>query len=465
MTWHRWPLAIAVAAAFGLPLHAQEASLTLRQAIGEALAASPSLRSTEDARTLADIRLSQAQARFSTKFTPTVESSSNPGGVGTQMLGLTVSRRLSTGALMQMNLNDARFGSGTAGLRDSSYSIGVSQPLTRGWTRSALADLTEARRSRESAGLSLDDARQGLVIAVAETYFAAVRAHRLVETSQRAVDRASQLRASSAARAQVGRASELDVLRADVLADQSEAALLAQRDAYESALDDLKMLIGRSPDDLVEPTDADARALDLPDPPPIDDLVRAALDRRLDVRQARARIEDARLAQAVAHWNLLPAISLDVQYTQHRFGDAASIDAASFLNGWRVGLSSSFALDRADETAAVASATVTLAAAGRAAADIERRATDDVRRAYRAWTRTQAAIDLQTKAVDLANRQVQMAQLRYERGVGGTLDIIDAEGNLLQAESLLIAAQTERALAALMLKRSSGTLDPDAFLR
>ncbi|MBW8868693.1 MAG: TolC family protein [Acidobacteria bacterium] len=430
MTRHRWPLAIVVATAFSLPLRAQSsAPLTLRQAIGEALAGSPALRNPTDARSLADIRVAQAQTRFSTRFTPTLQSNSDPGGLETQLLGLTISRRLPTGTLTQVTINDARSGSGAAGLRDSSYSIGFSQPLTRGWTR------------------------------------VAARARRLVDASKRAVDRATLLRASSAARAEVGRATELDVLRADVLAAQADASLLAQQEAYETALDDLKMLIGRSPDDAVELTDVDAQSLDLADPPPVDDLIRAALERRLDLSEARARVEDARFAQTLARWNLLPSVSLDVQYTQHRLGNAASIADASFMNGWRVGLSSSFGLDRGDGTAAVASSTVAVAAAGGAAADLERRATDEVRRAYRAWTRTQAAIDLQTKAVDVATRQVQMAQLRYERGIGGTLDIVDAEGSLLQAESLLIAAQAERALATLALKRSSGTLDPDAFVR
>jgi outer membrane protein TolC len=89
---------------------------------------------------------------------------------------------------------------------------------------------------------------------------------------------------------------------------------------------------------------------------------------------------------------------------------------------------------------------------------------DEVRRAYRAWTRTLSTTEIQSKAVVLAERQLRLAQIRYERGVAGNFDVIDAENNLIQAQSGLIGAQVERALAGLILQRVVGTLNAQAFL-
>jgi outer membrane protein TolC len=61
--------------------------------------------------------------------------------------------------------------------------------------------------------------------------------------------------------------------------------------------------------------------------------------------------------------------------------------------------------------------------------------------------------------VTLAERQLRLAELRYESGVAGNFDVVDAANSLFQANSGLIAAQADRAVLGLMLRRVSGMLD------
>jgi outer membrane protein TolC len=295
-----------------------------------------------------------------------------------------------------------------------------------------------------------------------------------VEAAERSLGRAVSLRTSSEARAKVGLATELDVLRADLLASQAEAALASERQQYDDGLDRLKQLIGRAPDaDLA----VDAAALDdgallasfAPSVTveaggdPLQGLIQSALVQRTEVQEAHDRIGDARLNESVAKWNLLPPVTLDVSYTKRGIGGGAEIFGDLF-NGWRVGVTTSYSLDHAAETAAAATASVAARAAERDSIDTERRVTDEVRRAYRAWMRTASTIEIQTKNVALAGQQLRLAQLRYERGVAGNFDVVDAETNLFQAQSSLAAAQAEHALAGLSLRRAAGALDPEAFL-
>jgi outer membrane protein len=446
------------------PADAQAPPLTLRQAIVEALAASPALRAPDDGRTLAIIRERQSAARFGVKLTPTFQSGSDAFGLNQRTMGMTVAKRLPSGTMLQVMANSSQFGDGTAAWRDNGYAFGISQPLLRGWTAVGSADLAQARRNTESAARAYVDARQRLVVSVADAYFAVVRARRMVDAADRALERARHLRTSSEARAKAGLATELDVLRADLLASQAEAALVGERETLESAVDALKVLIGRSVEDTLDVANADVNELGAPPDEPVEQFVRRALDSRVDLQEARDRIDDARRAQSVARWNLLPPISFDAQYTRRGIGGGpASTPYASLFNGWRFGVSSSYALDRTDETAAAATAAVTVRAAERNAEDFERRVADEVRRAYRAWRRTLTTVAIQSKAVDLAERQVQLAQIRYERGVAGNFDVIDAENNLFQAQTGMIGAQVERALAGLTLRRVSGAIDPDAF--
>src|SRR5882672_6007276 len=123
---------------------AQSTPLTLRQAIAEALAASPALRAPDDSRTLAGIRQRQAAGRFGLKLTPTFQTASDPNGQGTRWMGVAATKRLATGTTLQLNANSYQFGDGASQLRDAGYTFGFSQPLLRGWTSVASADVIQA---------------------------------------------------------------------------------------------------------------------------------------------------------------------------------------------------------------------------------------------------------------------------------------------------------------------------------
>jgi outer membrane protein len=475
----RVPGCVFAVVAIAASAQAQPAAVTLRQAVAEALAASPALRAPDDSRTLADIRERQAAGRFGLKLTPTLQTGSDAAGFQQRGIGLGVSKRLQTGGNLRFDATSYRYGTGGSELHDNGYTFTLSQPLLRGLGTAAKADLIDARRGTVAAARAYADARQQIVISVAQTYFAVMRARRLLEAAERSLDRAATLRVSSVARSKVGLATELDVLRADLLASQAEAELIGQREAVETTLDVLKLALGRrtenalvlSDEDLSPPLYEGMRAAS--SEPRCGELqnesiaarIQTALASRLDVREARDRIGDARRAQTVARWNLLPPVMLDVSYTRRGLGASVAPLFGELFNGWRAGISTSYSFDRSDESAAAGVAGVSLHAAEQAAVDAERRAVEEVRRACRVWARTASTIDIQSKAVTLAERQSRLAQVRYERGVAGNFDVIDAENNLFQAQSGLIDAQVERAIAELMLQRVTGTLNPDAFGR
>jgi outer membrane protein TolC len=468
----RASLAVVVVAAFG-PFEPIAASppgsdiapvLTLRQAIGEALAASPSLEAPDDDRTLAQIRERQAKARLGIKVTPQFQSGSNPGGFNQRTLGVDISKRLAMGATLKLSADSYQIGTGTGAtdFRDAGYTVGISQPLFRGWTGTASADVRQAQRSTISAQRNYVEARQDLVLSVARSYFNVLHAQRQAAAATRALNYAHGLRTVSAARAQIGLATELDVLRADVLASQAELAVAAQEEALDTSADALRSVIGRPLGSALEMIDAgfDILGIAAPDEP-VETLVAAALASRLDVQEARDRIGDAHRNENIARWNLLPPLTLDAAYTRRGLGRGASDSWAPLFNGWRFGISSSYGMDRSDERASAATASVATRAAERDRDNTLRRVTDEVRRAYRAWARASVTVDIQKKTVMLAERQLRLAELRYETGVAGNFDVVDAGNSLFLANSSLITAQADRAVLGLTLRRVSGMLDPE----
>ena len=321
----------------------------------------------------------------------------------------------------------------------------------------------------------MSEARQQLIVGVADRFFSVLKQQRLVQASERALDRAQTMSKASEARANVGLATQLDVLRADLLVSQATVTLASQREGLATALEELNLLLGRPPAQPVDVADEDvsdeglvAMGFHLPggdSTETVEQLVAAALDSRADVREAHDRIGDAERNVNVSRWNLLPQVNLNASYTERGLGPSTMPELARLINGWRISLATSYALDRSDQIAAAGSASVSLRAAQRAAEDTGRRVETDVRRAYRGWTRSGVTIDIQRKTVDLTDKQVRLAQLRFERGLATSLDVVDAENNLYQAQSALIEAERGRALALLSLERAAGTLAPERFLQ
>ena len=452
-----------------------QTTLSVRAAIAEALDRSPDLRPAVDAVQLAQINERRASAIFAPKLTPAFGSTSDPNGWSRHSAGLSLTTRLRSGGDVSVSGDWSRYGTGAGQIRDAGYTIAIAQPLLRGLWITAEADVVNAKRAVGSAARDLTRHAERLIMSVAATYLDIVRQSQALEASRRSRDRAIRLRTMSDARAKIGLATQLDVLRADILAAQAEASVHLASESLDTARDRLNELLGRPLGDPVTPgadavSEADVltRFMCAEDEPEsclsLDALVARALSTRVDMLEARDRIGDARRSVAVSEWNLMPPVALNVSYTRRGVGQPRETFLSAW-NGWRVGLSTSYTLDRSTETAAAAQAQIALGAAVRSADDMARRISSEVRAAHRAWQRAKSHIEIQRQATGIAQKQLRLAELRFERGLDGNLDVIDAENNLLQAETSLVGAQIDRVLALLTVRFATGTLDPQEFRR
>jgi outer membrane protein len=440
-------------------------ALTLRAAVGEALRSSPALRSAHDVLEVAAIQERLQQSAFGLEIAPVLQLGTLQNGLRQQQAVLGLSRRLPTGTELAVSADWMQFGQTGHTQRDAGVTVSASQSLLQAFGPARRANLTAARRASGGAARAVDEARQQLVLRTADAYFAIVRQELLAEAAAQARVRADRLRAASEARARVGLATQLDVMRAELLAAQAEASQAAQQEALEQARDDLKMLLGRP---LEAPIAVDVR--EVPDavaPVPGDPaaLQAVAFSRRLDLREARDRVDDAARAEEAARWAALPDIQLTASYTRRGLGAGASSVFNDWLGGWRAGLSTSHGLRRQAAAAATAVAALTVRAAERDALEREQAVAAGVRAAHRALVRAAGTIEIQRKALAVAERQTRLAALRYERGLADNVDVIDAEMNLLQARTALIGARVDHALARMSLDRASGLLDPDRYAR
>jgi outer membrane protein len=452
--------ALAVCLAATARASAQTAPLTLGQAIAEALRNSPELAAPADAVSAADVSRRQAAAPFGVHVMPMLSGFSTSGGYGGQVAGVTVGSRLQTGADVSITASSNTFASGGAAYRDRGISVGVSQPITSLFSHAAAAPLEEARSGVDSAARRLADARQQLIVDVAAAYYGVLQAEELSAAAVRARDRATDLVAAADARARAGLDTQLDVMRAQLLASQAETAVADRTDAVAEAHERLNLILGRPIDGDVSLTGAPETFV--PDAPPdAERAIAEALAARADVRDATARVRDARRALEIARWNVLPPVTVNVEYAQHGFGSPLQPLYQPY-NGWHVSLTSSYAIDRGGAAASVERSELAIRAAERQVQDAEQRVAAEVRQALRAVARADASVPQQRQARDLAARQLELARLRYERGLADNLTVVDAENALAQAETACITGVIAQRLARLRLARAIGTLTEEA---
>jgi outer membrane protein TolC len=262
----------------------------------------------------------------------------------------------------------------------------------------------------------------------------------------------------------VGLATRLDVLRAELLMAQAEAQLEAQRELLAEQLDQLKILTGRPLEASIDLQWQPASGAKGPSAG-VESLIPIATATRLDLVEARDRVRDSARTASVARWHLIPDVGVTASYAEQRLlpspnlaGGVGALGADVF-GGWQVGVVTTYSLDRTGRSA-VAAADIATRASQRAVEELEQQVVAEVRRAHRAAGRAEATIAIQSRAVELARQQLRLAELRYERGLAGNFDVIDAETSVFQAESALIAAEGARELAALELELAVGTLSP-----
>jgi outer membrane protein len=463
---------VAAAAAFmlvvsiGAPLHAQEPRrvLTLSQAIDEALQKNDRIIAQHDSGERAGLAVRGARSAFTPKVVPNVRGSFGQTNVSDQSYRLDLSQRF-------VNGTEVRVGSGTSTAQvpsliggedvrfyNSDTTLLVSQPLLKGFgagvTRRSLtlAELRQADATRQQK-----IAEQQIAVDVASAYYRVVAQEAVIAVARRGFDRARQLREASEAKLGAGLVSQLDVLRAQQLVSQAELQLFDAEGSAEDSRDQLRFLIG---------ADADTQFDIIPDiPKTIEELtaeqaIAQAMTNRLDLQSSIAEAADADRAIAFARNQLKPQFDLNLALTRRETAGSLprsfGLDKFQFATFFNI----SMPVDRTPQTIEYQNAVIDRDRRQRDIDTLRRRIADDVRRQLRQRDRVIRSLAAAENNVKLAQQEVEVARLRYERGLSNNLDVVTAETNLLNVESLRILALADLATSRLSLRATVGILDP-----
>jgi len=432
-------------------------TVTLGMAVRLALERNFGLLGGADSLVASRYREGAARAQFHPRITPRYQRNA-----GYDVLGLDVSQRLpwTGGTLTAAGTLTATPENQNPFPRSSDVRLVLNQPLLRGFGPTATYyDLENSRRGRIAQERSYELQRQRLAVQVAASFYSVIAQRQLVAVSRTSLKRSDNLKRASEARLQIGMASKLDVFRTEIQASQTEDALLRSEAALQTALEQFRFLLALPPGHPVEP-EAVVLSADLPsgqEPP--EALIERALEGRLELKETRDQLDDAKRAAALAGQNLLPQLDLGLGVSRIGFGTSWSDAYRAGDTRFSLFVTSSYPLERASEKANKAVADLEVDARERFVRQRELEVEAEVRGAVRELERIRKSVELQRQGVEIAAQQRRLATLRYQRGLASNFDVVDAESSLVLARSTLVSLLTSYHVARLDLKRVVGTMD------
>jgi len=443
-------------------------TVTLGDAIAEALARNPSVRQARAAVTVADGQVREAWAQALPDVNATASYQRN---------------FLVQEQIFEFNgeVVRARFGF------ENNWAAGftVTQPL---FQVDVIIGVGAAGRYRALERERARGTSQSVVTGVRQAYLSALAQLELARLNESSVQRIRETLAETQARFRSGLTSEYDVLRFEVQLANLEPQLRRAQDALAAAKRSLLIAMGRPADGDIEivgrlvevnvldpaantPDNAMLIALSGPmlDSTAIDTALAAALAARTDVRQAALGIavEEARVK--VERAQLFPKVSLFGAYnylaqdpgSPSFFGESAEYRTPAAWGGIRIelpifrGFREYARIQQA--RAGVEQNRVSLALA-------REQAVNDLRTLTAALGETRARVASQARAVAQARRGYQIATAEYREGLGSQLQVTDAELALRESEYNYALAVFDHLIARADLDAALGTVPDEADL-
>lgn len=306
-------------------------------------------------------------------------------------------------------------------------------------SEAARADLFAAESARESLRLSL-------TAQVAQQYFALIAADAQEAVAQRTLATRGETLNLFGKRLEAGMLSEYDLHQAEAEQASARSQLAALTQARERADSALAVLLGRSPRAVM------AESVERGAPAALQDIVIPAglpsdlLLRRPDLKEAEQKLVAANARIGAARAQYFPSVGLtaylggeSVAFGSLFSGPAGIFQFAAAITQplWSAG-SVRFGVEAAEARRDQALAQYRKAVAS---------AFKDVRDALAAQNAARETLAAETARALALEKALKQAQLRFDAGFAGRLEVLDVERNLLAAELARIDSERARKAA------------------
>jgi outer membrane protein TolC len=345
-----------------------------------------------------------------------------------RLAGLDLAARCASGINPFASLKSLPFG------QENQYNIGLSlsQNIFNGGR--VAAQTAAANAGRRSAELELTAQRAQIILDVAQAYYDAALADRLLALSEGSFNQTERVFQQTQLAKNVGTISEFELLRAQVTRDNQRPLVIQRRSDREVAYLRLKQLLNIPLSEPIALTTAIDDAATLPSGIQLTGLAVSdftspdtASEHRASVRQAAEAVRVQQSQVKIARAERIPSLTLSSQYGGVAYPVSGLPGKNDFRTNWTVTLATQFPLFtggkiRGDELVAQAN----LAESRARLQQVREFASLDAQVAINALNQAASAWQASQGTSQQALRAYTIAEVRYKEGISTQLELNDS---------------------------------------
>jgi len=310
-----------------------------------------------------------------------------------------------------------------------------------------------AYHSRAAARENYRATVNNLVFGVKEAYFNLLKAIKLVEVQDAAVDRAEESHKTIRSKYELGSASLSEVLKAEVQLGTEQLELLRRQNEVESARARLNTILGRSVDEPFEIEDIGEGVTQTPD---YQAALAEALENSPEVQGARAALRLAKDDIGIARASLFPNVgwSYSRGWVAGDFSDLMGFDQNQ---SWRFSLSADLPLFSAfSRKTMISNARVGVKNAREQLEQSEHSVELGVKQSHLGVELAQRSREVADQTEASAQEDFKLAQEKYNLGAATILDLLDAQASLTSAQNEKVNSLYDHYVAVARLENVIG---------
>jgi outer membrane protein TolC len=310
----------------------------------------------------------------------------------------------------------------------------------------------------QASGADIETARADLRLEIVRAYWAAATARESVRVLEESAARAEAQLTDARRRFDVGLIPPNEVSSLEAQRSRERALLIEAGNLRESALIELRRLIGADPETVIELADAiDAGATGATGETSASELVKQALEARPERKAMTFRLGGAEARQQAALTATKPTVAFTGGVDYARPNPRIFPRKGEWQESWDVGISVNwnfFDSGRAKSQAAEAAAAVT--ATRERIAEFDSIVAADIRQRILDLDSSQAMVRASSDAVRSAAEARRVVTDRFGAGVATSTDVLVAQVALLESELARTRALANVRLAEARLQRVLG---------
>jgi outer membrane protein len=343
------------------------------------------------------------------------------------------------------------------------FTATYTQSLLQGFgTRVTTAPVVIARKNAEAADYTFQLSIIGLVAQVESDYWKVVASQRILDSKEISLQLARKLLDENNIKLKVGTMAPLDVTSAEAQVAKAEQDIISAEADLANAKDTLVR-------DLYPNAERPA-ALELTDAPTLghirldeDAAVRMALERRLELKKAKADKDTKALQLEVSQDRVRPQLNAYVAYNgasdnYNALGPVNTDLSGAKYPGYTVGLKFNLPLENRVAKGNLSAARANLRGSELSLRDQELSITNAVRQAVRTIDAAEKSIKAAEKTRILQEKTLEAEQKKFDNGMSTNFNVLQYMTQLDAARTAEVQAQIAYATAVTQLEVAVGNL-------